>query len=295
MVVKIEEEISKLATFLDIPGILPTCNLPFKIRFDLLYFCCRLITLEESVQMIDLLGEMKDTSQHMTALIEGLRMLTITQATENMIAIQSCIGQCEAKHLKRLEVELRLILVSFHLVLGSLGSNSNVEIDACLQRILSLCSQYPDTAGLFMNAYKSTHSAVKEEHKCNGLYTKETGDFLQKWEDYILGSLKYCGHGHPYSGASFVECPECGKTACDLEKERKDYGSFLHEDAFMKQLQMMKIRDRSGSEGKGKLGYSKSSESSISSMDWSSKDWLSNLTLDKTAEQQTCDVVVALA
>lgn len=232
---RIEDEIWNLAMFLNNPDILPTYNLSFKIRFDSLYYRCRLVVLEESVNMITLTDASKATSRHMLALNEGLRFLTMTEAQEQITAVQTAIGQCEVKGLKRLEVELRLIQASFHLVLGLLGSSSDVDIEGSLEKILGLCTRYPSTAGTFTNAYKQAKLALEGRQTPTDLYAKETGAYWKKWKDYKLGSLEFCVLGHPYSETTFAGCPECGRAV-----EPRDYNSFLHEDAFLKKLQEMK-------------------------------------------------------
>jgi len=236
--VRIETEICNLAAFLNNPQTLPTYNLSFKIRFDSLYYRCRLITLEEAVQMITMTEATKATSQHMLALNEGLRILTRSEAHKHITASQAVIEQCQVKGTKRLEVELRLIQVSFHMILRSLGSSSDVDIMASMEKTLSLCTTYPKTAGTFMSAYKSAKLALDDDLGWPtpvDLYTKDARAFWQKWKAYELGNLKHCIFGHPYSSTTFSGCPECGKKV-----DTTDYGSFLHEDAFLKKLQQMK-------------------------------------------------------
>ncbi len=234
---RIEDEIWNLAMFLNNPDIVPTYNLSFKIRFDSLYYRCRLITLEESVKIIALTDASKATSQHMLALNEGLRILTKTEAHKHLTAVQTAIEQCEVKNLKRLEVELRLIQASFHLVLRSLGTSSDVDIDCSLQRTLSLCIKYPSTAGTFVNAYKSAKLALEGRQTPIDLHAKETRAYWKKWKGYEIGNLQFCALGHPYSATTFSGCPECGKVV-----EPTNYSSFLHEDAFLKKLQAMKTQ-----------------------------------------------------
>ena len=224
-----------LAMFLGNPEILSTYNLSFKLRFDSLYYRCRLMILEESVRMIASIDVLRTTSQHMLALNEGLRILTMTEAHHHIVAIQTAIEQCNLKGIKRLEVELRLIQVSLYLVLRSLGSFIDTDIEASLATTLDLCVKYPNTAGTFMNAYKSAKLALDGRSSVTDLYAKETRSFWWKWRDYELGNLKSCVFGHPYSGTTFMGCPECGR-----EKDTTDYGSFLHEDAFLQKLLMMK-------------------------------------------------------
>ncbi len=89
-----------------------------------------------------------------------------------------------------------------------------------------------------MSAYKSAKLALDDDLGWPtpvDLYTKDARAFWQKWKAYELGNLKHCIFGHPYSSTTFSGCPECGKKV-----DTTDYGSFLHEDAFLKKLQQMK-------------------------------------------------------
>ena len=235
VVMRIEDEIRNLAMFFGDPDVLPTYNLSFKLRLDSLYYRCRVMILEESVQTIFLTDVLKTTSQHMLALNEGLRILTMTEAQKHIATIQAAIEQCNLKGIKRLEVELRLIQVSFYLVLRSLSSFNDINVEASLAKTLDLCIKYPTTAGMFMSACKSAKLALDGRPSPMDLYAKETRPFWRKWKDYELGDLKTCAFDHPYSGTTFGGCPECGK-----EKDSTDYSSFLHEDAFLQKLLMMK-------------------------------------------------------
>ena len=178
-----------------------------------------------------------DTSQHMFALNEGLRTLTLAEAQAHMTAMQTIIDQCQVKGLRRLEVELRLLQASFHQVVNSLSSASHENVKASIEKTLNLCTKFPKSAGVLMNTCKSAMLGLKGRQSPTNLYAKETRLFWKKWRDHELGHLKCCPLGHPYSSATFSDCPECGPEVAQI-----DYNSFLHEDAFVKRLLEMNKR-----------------------------------------------------
>lgn len=193
--------------------------------------------------MCKLLEKLGKTSQHMTTLFQGLRDMTITQAFQNTINIQSSIAECEVKNLKRLEVELRLIQMSFHTILTALGDTSNVDVKTSLEKVQVTCNQYPDTAGIFFPAYRSLKLASEGMPTARDLYSKDGREFWRLWGRHEIGHVKYCLFGHPFSSQTFSDCPECGRKA---EKEQEsvpiDYSKYLHEDAFLEQMLKMKIK-----------------------------------------------------
>lgn len=241
--VKFESDFAHLAEFFGNSEILASSNLPFKIRHDSLFFRCRLITLEESARICRLLENLGKTSQHMTTLFQGLRDMTITQAFENTINIQSSIAECEAQSLKRLEVELRLIQLSFHIILTTLGNTSHVDVKASLEKVRVTCTEYPDTAGIFFPMYRSYKISSESMSPTKEFDSKDGREFWRLWGRHEIGHVKYCLFGHPFSSKTFSDCPECGR---QVEKEPKggpiNYNKFLHENAFLEQMLKMKIK-----------------------------------------------------
>lgn len=228
---------SHLAEFIGNSEILPVANLPFKIRHDSLFYRCRLATLEESIRMLKIVDGMSPTSQHMKTLIQGLREVTSIQALENVVAMQSSIEQCEIQSLKRLEVEMRLLQLAFHMILVILGSTSEINPLACKDRIKSLCASYPDTAGKFCRSYMSLNQSASRGKVLDDINYKETWEFWRKWGKHETGDVMYCLSGHPFSGKTFAGCPECGRKV--PKAPEVDCGKFLHEDAFIEQLKKM--------------------------------------------------------
>ena len=77
---------------------------PFKCRFDLLYFHCRLIMLQEATRITVFLDE-AHSSRHTNQMVAALRTQTTGEVEENTRAIQLLINRSQLYKLKRLEVE----------------------------------------------------------------------------------------------------------------------------------------------------------------------------------------------
>ena len=227
-----------------ITGDFSVANLPFKLRLESVYYRCRLLILEDAIFM---LGELKrlEPSTHTHMLLQGLRYKTIGHAEDIMLHLGNAIASCAIKHLKRLEVELRLIQVSFHAVLAALGQDSGIDIRASIQVMLDLCAQYPDTAGLFLKSCKTVKRAVESgSREWNiELYNKDANEFWKKWAGHEVGYLRHCVNGHPYSGYVFTDCPECGRYV-ELVKAKEENtvsaASFLKEGDFVAHMKTLK-------------------------------------------------------
>lgn len=229
---------SQLATFIGNSKILPAGSFSFRLRHDSLFYRCRLVSLEESVRMLKILDAMAPSSQHMRTLTHGLRSVTSSQATDNILAIQSSIEQCETRNLKRLEVEMRLLQLAFHVILMIVGSDSKKdEIVACKDQIKRLCDEYPDTAGKFRRSYMALDPSINSKVMLEDINYRETWEFWRKWGKYEIGDVKYCSLGHPYSGNTFAGCPECGRHVAKADVA--DIARHLHEDAFVEHMRRM--------------------------------------------------------
>lgn len=233
-----EDDIAKLAVFLGISSVavdeLPDLNLCYRLRFEALFFRCRLIILEESPRMLSALRSMKDDSEHTTVLIQGLRSLTRDEAITNIKVLSGVITECETKNLKRLEAELRLIQMGFHIVLKDIGTTSDLKVEDSLCRTLSLCQTYPDTAGVLLGTYNAFKLVLSGQPRFVNLYTRESTCTWRSWPAHKIGNLKECHHGHQYSASTWPDCPECGREVIPSPKpEPVDSRTFMKEDAFL--------------------------------------------------------------
>ena len=154
----------------------------------------------------------------------------------------------ETRNLKRLEVELHLVQLSFHVILLENGNRGNLDINSSLERVYEICVKFPDSAGIFLPFYQFLNKRICEgRHLIKDLYNKENKEFWRLWGRYKLGHIKYCRYNHPYSTSIFTDCPECGREVERRPSEKNmDYRRVLFEEAFIEQ--MLKVRVNSGSE-----------------------------------------------
>lgn len=237
-----EDDIAKLAGFLDISSVsadgFPDINLCYRLRFEALFFRCRLIILEESLRMRRTLRSMDDDSEHTTVLIRGLQSLTRDEANTNIKALNSVITECETKNLKRLEAEIRLVQMCFHILLKHLGAASHLKVEDSLRRTLSLCRTYPDSAGIFLMTYNAFNLVLSGEQRHGSLYTRGSRRIWWSWPAHEVGNLKECVYRHQYSTSTWTGCPECGREVPSSPKpEPVSPKKFLKEDAFVAAMQ----------------------------------------------------------
>lgn len=197
---------------------------------------CRLLELTEK------------KSQHMSTLFNGLQQMTIHQALQNIELINSSISACEARNFKRLEVELRLVQLSFHAIILENGNQGKMNINIGLNRVKELCLQFPDTAGIFLPFYESLNKRIREgRYPTKDLYNRENKEFWMLWGKHQLGLIKYCRFGHPYSTGIFPDCPECGRELERKESEPVDHRKYLFEAAFVQEILKMRANTPSSS------------------------------------------------
>ena len=238
VVQRFEDDIAQLAVFLGISHVpayeFPKVNLCYRLRFDVLFVRSRLIILEESIRMLGALRSMDDDSEHTSVLIQGLQSMTQNEANQHILSINNIITECDFKNLKRLEAEARLMQVGFYILLGDLGAASDLGCEASLNRILSLCSAFPDTAGVLLTTYNSMKMVIDGKQCHANLYTRGSKGIWWSWPAHKVGNLKQCVHGHQYSTSTWPGCPECGREVVfSPEPEAVDSKKFLKENAFV--------------------------------------------------------------
>ena len=245
VVVPFESSIDQLKAFLANPMILNATSSPFKLRFDFLYHRCRLVTLEDAALLSRHIVKLGHTTQHSNALAQGLELLVKEQALDNIHALNSKITHCESLGLKRLEAELRLSQMCFHMLLKATSIDSGVNTSTSMKRFLLLCQKYPDTAGELYPSYRALLKYMDGGTAPKRLYDLYAGDTRGLWRDlgrHKIGALKYCKNNHPFSSTTFADCPECGREVDVLPpREPINYNNFLYEDAFLAAMMTKKM------------------------------------------------------
>ncbi len=234
-----ENNIADLATFLGVAAGADEIdmNFPYLLHFDALFYRCRLIVLEEGLRMQIALNNIRANSQHTSIMAKTLKDMTVMEAKEHLVTIGTAIGACEAKRLKRLETELRLVQICFHMVLRDAGTRSELNVSASLTKTQDLCQMFPQTAGLLSNTYVAVKAVVDGQQRCGRMYTEASVKVWWTWPKYVVGKLKFCKFGHPYSGETWDNCPECGE---EVQKPQAiNPESFLKEKDFVAAMRAM--------------------------------------------------------
>ena len=192
----------------------PIPVLPFELRFDRIFYHCRLMRIELHLKALAQLRKVEDGSEAMRILINGMHSMVQEECLRILGAVQDRITECEHKSLKRLEVEYRIVQISFALALTVIGTEHHMEISASLERAERVCHAYPKSAGLLRRNLKLLGEAVDAKRfpsKVEDVWDPRTIELWQKWGKHKIGSLIYCYNNHPYSRAEFPNgCPECG-------------------------------------------------------------------------------------
>lgn len=233
VVLPFEATIASLPALYNILECITGADQTFRLRFDALFYRCRLITLDEAVRMLAPLEAMCDRSEHSSLLTNGIRRMTIEEAKQRELDIEASIQECNLKKMKRLETEFRLFQLCFQIVPHDLGARNFIGAEANLQRVLELCETFPDTAGLFMPSYQNIRRIISGyQQQRNRLYTSEIRGTWWSWPRHHVGHLKCCDNGHWYSHKAWPSgCPECGREV--PKPEPVDPKKFLKEDAFV--------------------------------------------------------------
>ena len=242
VVIPFEESLSRLRVFLGKQNIFASAVLPFRLRHDFLYYRCRVVTLDEALQLFLFMQTLDQTHPHTAIITEGLRIKVTEQALENIKGLESKITKSETLNLKRLEVEFRLLQVSFHMIARGLNTDSHLDVAASFQKIIKLCSRYPDTAGRLLpnfvsiKAYYDGGSAPKRLQNWHAMDVRE---LWKNWGSHKVGYLVHCPFGHPYSTATFADCPECGREIMPPDPEPiASHNKFLYEEEFLAAIRL---------------------------------------------------------
>ena len=235
--VPIEEHISCLAVYIDNRTVITAAVSPYKLRFDFLYFRCRLITLEDGLKIYQYLNKFSGFDKHTLIMAEALRFKLLEQSSGEITSLNERINECDKRHLVRLEVEFRIIQLCLHMILSALSTDSGLDISASKKRTSDLCRRFPDTAGKLLKSFQSLRTyldggpAPKHLHD---LYQSEVRELWRNYGKHIIGSLQHCCHGHPYSSATFSDCPECGREVeIKAQEPQVNVEAVLNKNAFL--------------------------------------------------------------
>ena len=208
--------IKRLELFFNNATILPAQVLPFKLRHDLLYFFCRCAVIEEAVRLYQHFNNFNGSHQQVEIVKIGLRMKAQDQIKGYLRAIDNSINQSKELHLKRLEVEFRLLQFTFWLILRhDLDLETKLDVASTLERCRVLCGTWPDSAGLFTPILAALQARYESKGKPIPIHEWSQSSLRALWRGWgkyqRIGRLEFCRFNHPYSRVAFCDCPECGR------------------------------------------------------------------------------------
>ena len=188
-------------------------NLQFKIRLLVLHLRHRLTILEDSMHIVETLRDQNTKTDHSRLLIEELSKMTADHAVQNVEILSPIIEDCISRSLKRLEVEMRLLQISFMVVASQVDQDYHFDCTTSLDLVSSLCKEFPDTAGLFLEASRHVKRSLTNplSLRTHVIFTRTASDLWRQWGNHQIGHLVQCDLGHMHSAATFATCPECGR------------------------------------------------------------------------------------
>ena len=222
--------VRQFSTMLGSPELFPVPVLQFKLRYDRIFYRCRFMRVELSLRVLFHLQRANDGSSTTKILIEGLRYLIESECTATLDVLQIRITECELTSLKRLEVEFRIVQISFALVLDMLSYQHELDFNTSLARAQTVCTAYPNSAGLLgpnLNLIKAAITQKKFPTKIDDMWDSKAANLWQKWGKHKLGHLVYCQYSHPYSSDGFSCCPECGPVRTEPKEPEINYNAYL--------------------------------------------------------------------
>ncbi|KAL1857897.1 hypothetical protein Plec18170_003121 [Paecilomyces lecythidis] len=214
-VTPVEENIERLSEMFKGSTEPIPCNVQFKTRFELLFGRVRHIFLKDVLEVSRLLGTLKDPSYQTEIFSRTLARTVFTHGQQNIKNIQQSIIACTSKKLPCLEVELRLLQLSFQCLVKCVATPDDVtcsspDMEKSVGRILNLCEKYPRTAGLYKRQAESLRYSFLAKSIPGHVFMEQTRIMEKGWRECKAEDMTRCSGGsHPYPGTAFEICPEC--------------------------------------------------------------------------------------
>ena len=228
IVMNIEDAIQRACKHIDNSQLLPTTELAFGLRHDLLYFWSRLAMVEYAHRIAGKFGTISNPDLQNRLFIKSYTVHAVENAAGECAAINEKIAACVSKNLKRLEVEFRIIQLCFWAILQAHRTTEKVALDvnASLERVHKLTICFPKSAGLFARGFNQLKTCVARRHLAPRFWELNTARSNALWVDLkkLEGDLlMHCGYRHLYSTSiSSDGCPECGQEVRPVHRESLD-------------------------------------------------------------------------
>jgi len=214
IVIPFEDNLQRLVKFVNNPDILGEVVPNFGFRYRLVYYLCRLVTLEDALKVFQHLQTLGELDRHTATLMEGLKAKILDHSLAEVKSLETTIASSKAANLPRVEAELRIVQLGLHLVLNGISIGSGVDEKASIAAVGLLCQRYPDSAGKMFGPLKDLEHRLKGGStiaSCLDIYRSGSKELVRGLGKHQVGGLKNCQHHHFYSSMSFSSCPECGR------------------------------------------------------------------------------------
>lgn len=196
------------------PSLMPL-NMQFKIRFELLFGRVRHIFLKDVLEVAKFLDTLEEPSYQMEILARTLARTVLVHGRENIRNLEHSIANCVSKKLPCLEVELRLLQLSFKCLVQRAASADEItcsspDSEKSMSRILYLCENYPLSAGLYKQQAESLKISLLTKSTPGHIFMEQTRVLEKGWRECEPGDIARCAaSSHPYPATAFDCCPEC--------------------------------------------------------------------------------------
>ena len=231
------------------PDRVPTYNLPFHVRFDLIEYRARSAWILETLKIAADIQKKEDPSFELKRYATALASFARDES-------EYCIQFCEASALQlphscpAIEATLLLQREQFKLLLAhakrmSGETSGTFQLELNLDRAQQLCKDRPTLLAAFQSSIESFERGIPSLLNIDldgipqafAILSRQTE---KAYGTHVLGDLKICPNGHPYAGESFVHgCPECCELVERADDTYKAASKFLREADF---LAAMKVK-----------------------------------------------------
>ncbi|MCJ1250969.1 hypothetical protein MMC30_008199 [Trapelia coarctata] len=258
IVIPFEDNLKRLVTFVNNPDIFGEVVPTFQFRYRLVYYLCRLVTLEDGLRVFQHLGTLGELDRHTSTLMEGLKAKIMDHALAELKSLDSTIADAKVAKLPRLEVELRIVQLGLYLILRSMAVDSGVDLKTSSEAVQLLMERYPDTAGKMIGPFREVEARMRNgalRASFLDVYGGGSKEMVRALGKHQVGALKHCDNHHLHSSATFPSCPECGREVKVAAREIfQDAKELATSEAFMAKAKTLLVSGRFAS---GLAGYRK--------------------------------------
>jgi len=258
IVIPFEDNLLRLVKFVNNPDILGEVVPTYGFRYRLVYYLCRLVTLEDGFKVFQHLGTLGELDRHTSTLMEGLKAKIMDHSYAELKSLETTIADAKAAHLPRIEAELRIVQLGMHLILRGLAVDSGVDAKGCSEEVQQLIERFPETAAKMTGPFREVEARLKGAPPRSSfldIYGGGSKDMVRGLGKHQVGALTRCGNLHLHSSETFPSCPECGREVKVAAREVfQDAKELATADAFMAKAKTLLVSGRFAS---GLAGYRK--------------------------------------